>query len=266
MTKNRTEAGWYAVRPLILYLLLFISIREILYWSIDTAAASVFHAQAMEDPSYYAFLGTAVTGFSSACAVLPLLKAGRRHILIMRVKSVSAWITKRKDRRFLMGILPAGTICLCALLNILLSGEGYPAPYPLPPAALPLEAAVYGILTPFVEELVYRGIVWYRFRKGFDALNAAVISSLLFGIAHAGLRQGTYAFLLGLVFAFTYELTRRFEVPFLLHSACNLAVLATNAAGWADLFRTPMWTIFFAVTAAAVFSYWGIRYHRSPQS
>ena len=71
---------------------------------------------------------------------------------------------------------------------------------------------------------------------------------MFFRLTRYRLKAEWLRFLLGLVFAFTYELTRRFEVPFLLHSACNLAVLATNAAGWADLFRTPMWTIFFAVT------------------
>ena len=263
MAGNKPEIIRDAVRPLIIYLILFISIREILYFAAGAAAARFSCDPVMETPAWYAALRTAVTGFSSACAAIPLLGDGRRQILTMRVRSLRAWITKRRDRRFLMGILPVGTICLCALLNLLLAGEGDPAAYPVPPAALPLEAAVYGILTPFIEELVYRGIVWYRLRKGFSVIRASLISSLLFGIAHGSLPQGTYAFLMGIVFSLSYELTRRFEVPFLLHSACNLAVLAAASAGWTGILRTPMWTTFFAVTAAAVFSYWGMRYLRS---
>ena len=266
MAGNKREIGWYAVRPLIIYLILFISIREILYGAAGAAASYFLFDPLSDDPPRYAVLTAAVTGFSCACAVLPLLKTGRRSVMTMRVKSVSAFITKRKDRRFLMGILPVGTLCLSALLNILLSGDGFPASAPVPPAALPVEAVVYGILTPFVEELVYRGIVWYRLRKGFSAMQAAVISSLLFGAAHGSLRQGAYAFLMGMVFSLSYELTRRFEVPFLLHSACNLAVLAAGSAGWAKILRSPMWSLFFAVTAAAVFSYWGMRYHGSSHS
>ena len=259
MAGNKAEISRHAVRPLIIYLILFISIREILYVAAGAAALYFSYDPLSDDPSRYTVLTAAVTGFSCACAVLPLIKTGRRSVMTMRVKSVSAWIMKRRDRRFLMGILPVGTLCLSALLNILLSGKGIPATAYVQPAALPAEAAVYGILTPFVEELVYRGIVWYRLRKGFSAMQAALISSLLFGAAHGSLRQGAYAFLMGMVFSLSYERTRRFEVPFLLHSACNLAVLAADSAGWAKILRTPMWTAFFAVTAAAVFLYWGMR-------
>ena len=115
-------------------------------------------------------------------------------------------------------------------------------------------------MTPFTEELVYRGIVWYRLRKSYPAIRAALLSSLLFGIAHADLRQGAYAFLMGMVFSLSYGLTCRFEVPFLLHALCNLAVLAASYAGWAGVLRSPMWITFFAVTAFAVFAYWLIRF------
>ena len=107
---------------------------------------------------------------------------------------------------------------------------------------------------------MYRGIVWYRLRKSYPAIRAALLSSLLFGIAHADLRQGAYAFLMGMVFSLSYGLTCRFEVPFLLHALCNLAVLAASYAGWAGVLRSPMWITFFAVTAFAVFAYWLIRF------
>ena len=183
--------------------------------------------------------------------------------MTLRAGSMSAFIARRRDSRFLMGILPIGTVCLSALLNLLLSESGPAASVTASYAALPLEAVVYGILTPFTEELVYRGIVWYRLRKSFPALQAALLSSLLFGIAHADLLQGTYAFVMGIVFSLSYELTRRFEVPFLLHALCNLAVLAAAYAGWGEVLRSPMWIVFFAVTASAVFAYWRIRFERT---
>ena len=263
MKRNRIEAGWHAVLPLLIYLILFITIRSVLM-ELTGKAAVIFSYDALPDyPVWYTAAQTAVIGIASAGAALPLLREGKRAVMTLRAGSMSAFIARRRDSRFLMGILPIGTVCLSALLNLLLSESGPAASVAASYAALPLEAAVYGILTPFTEELVYRGIVWYRLRKGFPALQAALLSSLLFGIAHADLRQGTYAFVMGIVFSLSYELTHRFEVPFLLHALCNLAVLAAAYAGWGEVLRSPMWIVFFAVTASAVFAYWRIRFERT---
>lgn len=263
MKRNRMEAGWDAVRPLLIYLILFIAIRSVLMELLRTAAVHFSYDLLPDYPMWYTAAKTAVIGAASAGAALPLFREGKRAVMTLRARSMSAFIAKRRDSRFLMGILPIGTVCLSALLNLLLSDGGTAASITASYAALPLEAAVYGILTPFTEELVYRGIVWYRLRKAFPALQAALISSLLFGIAHADLRQGTYAFVMGIVFSLSYELTRRFEVPFLLHALCNLAVLAASYGGWGEVLGSPMWIAFFAVTAFAVFAYWGIRFDRA---
>lgn len=260
MKRNRMEAGWYAVRPLLIYLILFITIRTVLAELIRTAAVTLTYDALPDYPVWYAAAETAVIGIASAGAALPLMRTGRRAVMAMRARSLGAFIAKRRDSRFLMGILPIGTVCLSALLNLLLAGGGTAVSVPASYAELPLKAAVYGILTPFTEELVYRGIVWYRLRKSYPAIRAALLSSLLFGIAHADLRQGAYAFLMGMVFSLSYGLTCRFEVPFLLHALCNLAVLAASYAGWAGVLRSPMWITFFAVTAFAVFAYWLIRF------
>lgn len=260
MKRNRMEAGWYAVRPLLVYLILFVTIRTVLAELLDKAAAGFSYDALSDYPVWYMSAQTAVIGIASAGAALPLLREGKRTVMALRARSMNAFIAKRRDSRFLMGILPIGTVCLSALLNLLLSGRGEESLIVVSYAALPLEAAVYGILTPFTEELVYRGIVWYRLRKGFPALQAALLSSLLFGIAHADLRQGAYAFIMGMVFSLSYGLTYRFEVPFLLHALCNLAVLAASYAGWGEVLGSPMWGVFFAVTAFAVFAYWLVRF------
>ena len=133
-----------------------------------------------------------ILGIASAGSVLPLLKDGQREIMVTRARSAGAWIAHRKDSRLLMGLLPFGTICLSAFLNLVLAGSGPQNAASMHPAVLPFAAAVYGFLTPFAEELVYRGIVWHRLRRGFSPVEAALISSLIFGAAHADLRQGIY--------------------------------------------------------------------------
>ena len=257
MKRERLEIGWYAVRPSLFYLVLFITIRAILYRILES-----FLLQSDADMTLYyeVWSSTAdilILGISCAGAVIPVLSEGRREVMLARARSGLAWITRRKDSDLLIAVLPAGTICLSALLNILSgqlsSGSG------TDPVSIPLAAAVYGILSPFTEELVFRGIMYHRLRRGFSPLEASLISALLFGLAHGIAAQGVYAAVMGIVFAMSFELTRRFEVPFLLHCTCNLAVLAAGAAGWGEVLSSPMWTVFFAAGSAAVFGYWGKR-------
>ena len=263
MRRERLEIGWYAVRPFLIYIVLFITIRSVLYRLLE----SVLLAASADMTAYYTFWHDAadllILGIASAGSVLPLLKDGQREIMVTRERSAGAWIAHRKDSRLLMGLLPFGTICLSAFLNLVLAGSGPQNAASMHPAVLPFAAAVYGFLTPFAEELVYRGIVWHRLRRGFSPVEAALISSLIFGAAHADLRQGIYAFIMGMVFAMSFELTRRFEVPYLLHCSCNLAVLAASSAGWGEVLANPMWILFFAVSAAAAFGYWGRRLHET---
>lgn len=259
MKRERLEIGWYAIRPFLFYMVLFITIRAILYRLLETFILST----SSDMQIYYEMWGdiadTLITGLSSAGAAVPILKEGRREVLITGNRSPRAWISRRRDSRLLLGILPVGTICLSAFLNLILARWAEGTTVNLSTAALPIGAAVYGILTPFIEELVFRGLLWHRLRRGYTPLESALLSSLLFGIAHENLPQGIYGFIMGMVFALSYELTRRFEVPFLLHCTCNLAVLAASSAGWGAVLSSPMWMIFFATGSAAVFGYWGFR-------
>ena len=259
MNRERLEIGWYAVRPFLFYMVLFITVRAILYRLLESALLTASADMMIYYEVWSDLADILIIGISSAAAAIPILKEGRREILLAGRRSSRAWLEKRKDKGALLGLLPFGTICLCAFLNLLLGKWSSDASAVLSPHALPPGAAVYGILTPFIEELVFRGLLWHRLRRGYTPLESALLSSLLFGIAHENLPQGIYGFIMGMVFALSYELTRRFEVPFLLHCTCNLAVLAASSAGWGAVLSSPMWMIFFATGSAAVFGYWGFR-------
>lgn len=259
MKRERLEYLWDAVRPYLVYNIMFIAIRAVLSGILESLFFTLSQEEAAVSLLWSEISEIAIVGIASAGAAIPLMRSGQQAILILRRRSEQAWITKRKDSRLLMAILPIGTLSLSVLLNLLLADSGSASAVPVSAAAMPAAAAVYGLLTPFIEELVYRGIVWYRLRKGFSPLQAALLSSILFGAAHAQIRQGIYAFIMGLIFAISYELTRRFEVPFLLHCTCNLTVLAVSSAGFWELFQTPAWTVFFLTASLAVFVYWGMR-------
>jgi membrane protease YdiL (CAAX protease family) len=259
MNRERLEVGWYAVRPFLFYMILFITIRAVLYRALESVLLSMSADMALYYEIWSEITDLLILGISSAGAAVPFLKEGRREIMLARRSANRAWITRRRDGGMLIGILPFGTICLAAFLNLLLARQTAGAAVRLTPAAVPLGAAVYGILTPFIEEMIFRGIVWHRLRRGFSPLQAALISAALFGAAHENIPQGIYAFVMGMVFALGYEVTRRFEVPFLLHCTCNLAVLAASSAGWGEILSQPVWIIFFAIGSAAVFGYWARR-------
>ena len=263
MKRERPEYIWDAVRPFLIYNILFIAIRTVLSGILEYILLNPAQETVSVSLLWSEISQIAIIGITSVCAAIPLMGVGQRSIMIMRGRSEQAWITNRRDSRLLLSILPLGTLSLSVLLNLLLSESGASSEVPVSAAAIPAAAAVYGLLTPFIEELVYRGIVWYRLRKGFTPLQAALLSSLLFGVAHAQIRQGFYAFIMGTVFALSYEFTRRFEVPFLLHCTCNLTVLAASSAGYWELFRTPVWVVFFLTASLAVFVYWGMRIAQS---
>lgn len=259
MNRERLEIGWYAVRPFLFYMVLFITVRAILYRLLESALLTASADMTLYYEVWSDMADILIIGVSSAAAAIPIFKEGRREIMLTRRRSSRSWIEKRKDKDILIGLLPFGTICLCAFLNLLLGKWSQDVSVTLSPYAVPLGAAVYGILTPFIEELLFRGIVWHRLRRGFTPLESALLSSLLFAAAHENVPQAVYGFVMGMVFALSYELTLRFEIPFLLHSTCNLCVLAASAAGWGRTLRSPAWIIFFALGSAAAFGYWGHR-------
>jgi len=56
------------------------------------------------------------------------------------------------------------------------------------------------ILVPIVEECIFRGLVFTRFRRGMPVLLAGLLSALLFGVVHGHIISVAYAFGLGILF------------------------------------------------------------------
>lgn len=81
------------------------------------------------------------------------------------------------------------------------------------------------ILTPALEEVVFRGIVCGELEKKFDIAPTVVISSFIFGILHFNWVQMIYAFLVGLVIGFVYEETHKLWVVYAGHALLNLVIV-----------------------------------------
>lgn len=98
------------------------------------------------------------------------------------------------------------------------------------------------LLIPFLEELLYRGVVYGRLcdlmildneektargkkRERVSRILAMVISALLFGVIHMNLVQFIYAWLLGILLAWFVEKAGHFYGAFLAHMGANLVAV-----------------------------------------
>lgn len=264
MNRERLENLWFAIRPLLIYSILFITVQAIAFRLMESLLLALHVDMTVYYAGYRVIAEMLILAAAVTAGLLPVLRDGRREIRKMQAGRDSAVLSAHEDRRMLGILMPVGTVCLSLALNILLlsvgamagNSAGTYAVDEITAASLPMAAVVYGILTPLAEELVYRGIVFARLRAAFDLLPGAVISAFLFGLSHGNLRQGVYGFVMGMVFAVCYEASRVFAVPFLLHSLCNLTVLIMNFTDAFDLVDSPAWVTLFTLAASLCALYW----------
>lgn len=76
------------------------------------------------------------------------------------------------------------------------------------------------ILTPFVEEFIFRGVIYGSLRR-FGCGFAAVTSSVIFGLAHGSIEQLAYAFAFGVALAIVFEKTGNLKTSILFHFLNN---------------------------------------------
>jgi len=80
----------------------------------------------------------------------------------------------------------------------------------------------YVIIAPFAEEMLFRGIIFYRLRKVASLVPAALGSALFFALYHGNLMQGLYALILGFVICICMDFGGSFLYALLFHMAANL--------------------------------------------
>ena len=85
---------------------------------------------------------------------------------------------------------------------------------------------LYGIVSPFAEESVFRGVMYNRMKRSFGYLPAVILSALLFGCYHGNIVQAVYGTLLGILIAYVYEKQKSFAAPVLFHAVANVSIYA----------------------------------------
>ena len=129
------------------------------------------------------------------------------------------------------------TICLSVALNNIISmsplvsvSEEYQnASDAFYGSTIWLELLGSALITPFLEELLHRGVVYGRLRRMMGMWPAVVVSALIFAGLHFNIVQFIYAFLLGLVFALFVEKTGDLYPAVIAHIVANgIAVIRTE--------------------------------------
>ncbi|WP_343038608.1 CPBP family intramembrane glutamic endopeptidase [Pandoraea morbifera] len=85
--------------------------------------------------------------------------------------------------------------------------------------------AMVCLIAPFVEEMLYRGIILRSFLRQYPAGTAIAHSAAVFGLAHLNVYQFVVALIIGLIIGKMYERTRSLVPGILLHMFYNTSVV-----------------------------------------
>lgn len=83
---------------------------------------------------------------------------------------------------------------------------------------------IYGVISPIVEEIVFRGLIYNRMKKYYPIWISVLVSALLFGAWHGNLVQALYGTCMGILLAYTYERFKDFKIPCIFHAIANISV------------------------------------------
>ena len=117
-----------------------------------------------------------------------------------------------------------------------------------------------GIVTPIMEEYIFRGLIFKRLRNRLPVARAIISSALFFGIYHGNLVQMIYGTLSGILLAYLYEKYGSLKAPILAHMLMNtVACILTEADVFTWIFsekiRVAVITIGCATIASIMYLY-----------
>lgn len=93
---------------------------------------------------------------------------------------------------------------------------------PLSSGSIIISIIAVGIVAPFAEEFLFRGVIYNTLSKKISIKWTIIIQAILFGVFHFNLVQGAYATLLGLVFGYITYKTKSLWPAIIVHMVNNL--------------------------------------------
>ncbi|MCR4589885.1 MAG: CPBP family intramembrane metalloprotease [Lachnospiraceae bacterium] len=171
----------------------------------------------------------------------------------------SAGGEKRFEKKLLLCFLLGISLAMClnllvALLRVDRLFPGYSTEIRPWLFRFPMAAGIllYGVITPVIEELIFRWLFFRKLCTYVRAEAALIASALIFGLYHGNAVQFIYAFIFGLVLGYVY---RRFEnilSSMLIHSAANIYVYVVYFLPVGDLFNKTAVSLCFIMISGLV--------------
>lgn len=103
--------------------------------------------------------------------------------------------------------------------------------------SFPLAILVSSVIGPILEEIVFRKIIFGSLHKRFNFFISALISSVIFALAHMEPEHILLYSAMGFTFAFLYVKTKHILVPIFAHVAMNTMVVLVQSVYKEDIER-----------------------------
>lgn len=89
--------------------------------------------------------------------------------------------------------------------------------------AMPMWVMIFaiGIFGPFIEEVVFRGVILQTYQRTGRIVGSIILSSILFGMMHMNFNQFAYGVVMGVMFALLVEATGSVLTSFIAHATFN---------------------------------------------
>ena len=187
------------------------------------------------------FFGTGVENYMlcktiGSIVAIPVVFADyKRDLMLTGQYGIKKPVTSAQIKQLL--VILGVTICLSVGLNniicmsplVQMSEEFQNANDAFYGSSFAMELLGSALVTPILEELLHRGVVFGRLRRRMGMWPAVILSALVFAILHFNIVQFIYAFLLGIVFALFVEKTGRLYPAIFAHIVANgIAVIRTE--------------------------------------
>ena len=133
----------------------------------------------------------------------------------------------------IMGLVGSIAVtCLSAMAQVAFASAEYQqTAESMYSATVLVELLVFGIISPLAEEMMFRGVMYRRYRETKSFYYGAVWSSVFFALLHTNTVQMIYTFLLGIFLCYVYEKFASIKAPILLHMILNIGSVVFTEIG-----------------------------------
>lgn len=246
MNYERDNKIWRVLGPLFAFLGIRFLVETIFYvvlWNIKFKEINV--SAAFNGILYMEEYGEYVTSFTLVMSMISLLVSIPIMYLLMkkdyeypvnprrkeRTFQLKAYLKKVDVKRLNIPIIVGATAAMgVGRFITMLPFDGILGNYKtvqenIGKSSVWMQLLVLGILTPILEELLFRGVIYKRLKMYYEVTVAAYIAAIIFAIAHFNLIQGIYAFIVGIVLMYVYEKSGNLVAPIVMHGVANIVTV-----------------------------------------